>query len=400
MRHTDSVVLCGAHNVNSLGVTRGLGRKGIPIILLDIDSRSMVRFSRFVSNRVSCIDPNSSEIGFVENLIALGKSFDHRPVYIPTSDVEVLVLSKYNNILSSYFRMPVASFDTIDLLVNKKKFFQDVQRRNIPCPKTCFPETVEETRKMAAEIGYPLVVKSAYSHRFILEFQKKVFVVHSPSELETAIELLEGAFQDFFLQEIIPGNELYLFYTYLNRHSVPLGICGYDKVRQHPKDFGIGTICMSKNRPEPLQTAISYLQDIAYCGFAEPEFKIDPRDGLYKLIEINTRTVMQTMLASKGGISMEYLAYQDMIGCGVEPQQMVPDGILWIDEISELYYFLSAIRKGGYSLSEILGIQRDKIVLAGMAVDDPIPFVVELVRFFCDRLDLLWKKGRRKNSDF
>jgi hypothetical protein len=43
---------------------------------------------------------------------------------IPTGDAEVLALSKYQEILSPYFRMPVVSFETINLLVNKKRFFQ------------------------------------------------------------------------------------------------------------------------------------------------------------------------------------------------------------------------------------------------------------------------------------
>jgi predicted ATP-grasp superfamily ATP-dependent carboligase len=243
MEHPESAILSGIHNVNALGVLRGLKRKGIPVIVLDVDSKSMVRYSRHVTRLVPCPNPLDSEVGFINALMELGRSLDHRPIYIPTGDAEVLALSKHKEKLLSYYRMPVASFDTIDLLVNKKRFFQDVIRRNIPCPRTCFPETVDEMRKMAADIGYPLIVKSAYSHRFIQEFHKKVFVIHSPSTLETAIAMLNGRIQDYFLQEIIPGNTLYLFYGYFNRQSVPLGICGYDKVRQFPRDFGIGTIC-------------------------------------------------------------------------------------------------------------------------------------------------------------
>ena len=387
MRHPESVVLSGIHNINPLSVLRGLGRKGIPIILLDIDSHSMVRYSRFVSKRVPCPNPHDSEMGFIETLVELGRSLNHRPVYIPTGDAEVLALSKYRKILLPFFRMPVASFETISLLVNKKRFFQDMIRRNIPCPRTCFPETVDEMRKMAADIGYPLIVKSAYSHVCIREFHKKVFVVHSPSELETAMELLNGACQDYFLQEIIPGSELYLFYAYFNRKSVPLGICGYDKIRQFPKDFGIGTICRSMNRSYPIQTAIQYLQDNDYYGLAEPEFKLDPRDGLYKLIEINTRSVTQTLLAETCGVHIENLAYRDLVWGNVEPLEPATVGILWIDEITELHYHLSRIRRGHFSFSELSEILKGKKILACAAADDPAPFFVGLARFFYERFN-------------
>lgn len=381
----DSVILSGIYNVNALGVLRGMRRKGIPVILLDVDSHSMVRYSRFASRRFPCPNPVDSEKGFIDALIQLGRSLDHRPVFIPTGDAEVLALSKHKETLLPYYRMPVASFDTIDLLVNKKRFFQDVIRRNIPCPRTCFPETVDEMREMATDIGYPLIIKSAYSHQFIREFYKKVFVIHSPSELETAIGLLNDAHQDYFLQEIIPGNTLYLFYSYFNRQSVPLGICGYDKVRQFPKDFGIGTICRSMNRSQPIQAAAEYLQNIGYHGLAEPEFKLDPRDGQYKLIEINTRAVTMTLLAKACGVHVEYLAYLDLISGNVEPLGPAMEGILWIDEINELHYQLSRIRRGHFSFAELLEISKEKKVFACAAWDDPVPFIIGLTHFFYER---------------
>ena len=180
MIHAESAILSGIHNVNALGVLRGLRGKGVPVIVLDVDPKSMVRYSRHVTRLVPCPNPLDSEMGFIDALMELWRSLDHRPVFIPTGDAEVLALSKHKEKLLPYYKMPVASFDIIDLLVNKKRFFKDVFRRNIPCPRTCFPETVDEMRKMTADIGYPLIVKSAYSHRFIQEFHKKVFVIHSP----------------------------------------------------------------------------------------------------------------------------------------------------------------------------------------------------------------------------
>ena len=386
MKYAESAVLSGIHNVNALGVLRGLRRKGIPVIVLNVDPNSMVRYSRYVSRLVPCPNPLDSEMGFIDALMELGRSLDHRPVFIPTGDAEVLALSKHKEMLLSYYRMPVASFDIIDLLVNKKRFFQDVIRRKIPCPRTCFPETVDEMRKMAADIGYPLIVKSAYSHRFIQEFHKKVFVIHSPPDLEKAIAMLNVHIQDYFLQEIVPGNTLYLFYGYFNRHSVPLGICGYDKVRQFPKDFGIGTICRSMNRLQPIQSAVKYLQDIGYYGLAEPEFKLDPRDGQYKLIEINTRSVTQTLLANTCGAHVEHLAYLDTIQENVKPIKPAEEGVLWIDEINELHYQLSRIRRGQFCFSNVTDMSHGKKVLACMALDDPIPVIVGLMRFFHQRL--------------
>jgi predicted ATP-grasp superfamily ATP-dependent carboligase len=140
------------------------------------------------------------------------------------------------------------------------------------------------------------------------------------------------------------------------------------------------------NRPKPVQDAVAYLQSISYYGLAEPEFKLDPRDGRYKLIEINTRSVTQTQLVSACGVHVEYLAYLDMIEGNVEPVAPATNGVLWIDEINELHYQLSRIRRGHFNFPEMIEMACEKKVFAGSAIDDPIPIIVGLIRFFQERV--------------
>lgn len=390
----ESVVLTGINNVNNLGVLRGLGRKGIPITLLDVDPYSMVRYSRFINHRVPCPNPQDSDTAFIHFLIELGAHLDHKPVIIPTGDAEVMALSKHKDTLDAFYRIPISPLDIVDLLVNKKRFFQDLSHNNIQSPKSFFPATINEARYLAKHIDYPFIIKAAYSHEFIKRFRKKVFVIHSFPEFEKAAELLQVARLDYFFQEIIPGNTLYLFYTYLNRQSIPLGICGYDKVRQFPDDFGIGTVCRSINRPEPIDTAVQLLRNIHYHGLAEPEFKLDPRDGVYKIIEINTRSVTQTLLANTCGVHVEYLAYMDMIQENIGSTGPAKEGVLWIDEINDLNYHISKIRKGLFSFDETGSLKGEK-VFACAAADDPVPFVIALLRFTSQRLTGIVKKSDR-----
>jgi predicted ATP-grasp superfamily ATP-dependent carboligase len=381
----ESVILSGIHNVNALGVLRGLAKQGVPVTLLDIDPHSMVRYSRFISQRLPCPNPSDSEAAFIQFLIDLGNRLDHKPVIIPTGDAEAIALSRHKDTLDPFFQIPICRAEIVDLLVNKKRFFQEMIRRAIPCPKSYFPETTSEARDIAAGIEYPFIIKAAYSHQFIKQFHKKVFVIHSFSEFETALELLHTARLEYFLQEVIPGNAFFLFYSYFNRQSLPLGICGYDKVRQFPKDFGIGTICRSIDRPQPTLKAVDFLKAIHYHGIAEPEFKLDPRDGQYKFIEVNTRSVTMTLLAKACGIHVEYIAYLDMIEGNIAPLGPASEGMLWIDEISELHYQLSRIRRGLFSFSELSVIFEGKKVFACAAIDDPIPFFVGLARFIYER---------------
>jgi predicted ATP-grasp superfamily ATP-dependent carboligase len=382
----ESAVVAGIHNVNALGVIMGLDEKGIPITLLDVDLHSMVRYSRHVSKRIPCPHPHDSESGFIQRLIELGEQSDHQPVYIPTGDAEVMALSRHRDTLDAYYRIPLPPLETVDLLVNKKRFFREAIRRGIPCPNSYFPQDVEEARRIAASIPYPFIVKAAYSHEFITHFKKKVFVVHSPSEFEMAIERLQEAQLDYFLQEIVPGAAFYLFYCYFSRQSIPLGICGYEKVRQFPRDFGVGTVCRTIHLSQPISEAVDFLKNIQYHGLAEPEFKLDPRDGRYKIIEINTRTVTMTLLTKACGVHMEYLAYLDLTKGNVAPLGPAEEGVLWIDEINELHNQLSRIKRGLFSFSDLSVLFKGKRIFACAAVDDPVPLIVGLARFFYQRI--------------
>ena len=155
MKHAESAILSGIHNVHALGVLRGLRRKGIPVIVLDVDSKSMVRYSRYVTRLVPCRNPLDSEMGIIDVFMELGRSLDHRPVFIPTGDAEVLALSKHKEKLLAYYRKPVASFNTINPLVNKKRFFQDVIRWNIPCPEPVSRKRLTRCEKWPQILAIP-----------------------------------------------------------------------------------------------------------------------------------------------------------------------------------------------------------------------------------------------------
>ena len=59
------------------------------------------------------------------------------------------------------------------------------------------------------------------------------------------------------------------------------------------------------------------------------EFKRDPRDGGYKLMEINARHWLWHSLAAACGVNLSYVAYRDAIGDPfVAPRQI--DGRRWI----------------------------------------------------------------------
>lgn len=387
------VVVTAGFTGNSLGVIRGFGRRGIPVVYLDSERGSMVRYSRYITRRLRCQSTKESETEFINVLLDFGKQSGGSMVIIPTGDRDVLALSKHKHELEQFYYLPVPAFEIVQKLVNKKNFYKLLADMQFPHPKTYFPESLTELRSMGREVAYPYIIKPAYSLPFQEEFGRKNFVVDSPQELNRAVDKLRGKNLEVMIQEIIPGNEIYMFYTYFNMKSEPLGICGYDKVRQYPPDFGFGSFCRSNWRSFPIEECIRLLQAIGYHGFAEPELKKDPRDGKYKLLEINARTTSQNRLAAACGVDMEYIAYLDASG-GFE-KDTVPfrDGVLWVDDFVDLLSCLVHLKRRELGIGEIVESLRARNVHSVAAWDDPAPLVVHAINLSVHALRLLFSNS-------
>jgi len=181
------------------------------------------------------------------------------------------------------------------------------------------------------------------------------------------------------MQEVIPGEEIYMFYTYFNKESEPLAVCGYDKLSQYPPDFGCGSLCKSMQRQTPIDLAIQVLKTIKYHGIAEPEFKRDLRNGEYKLLEINARTSTENRLPARCGVDIEYIAYLDTIGQYVEDSISPKNGILWIDEVGDLASCIIQLKEGRLGIREVFNSLRGKKEYAIFAWDDLMPFFISLL---------------------
>jgi D-aspartate ligase len=373
------VIVVGSWDTNSLGVIRAFGRQGIPVTLVTSDRSRMAGYSRYTASKLICPDPAKFETQFIDFLLDFGKQNEYTQVIVPTGDSNTLAISKYREKLEQFYLLPMPHFEVIEKLVNKKRFYKLLAQMAIPYPRTYFPANISELKVMAQEFCYPYIIKPAFSHLFAKEFHTKCFLISCVEELDKAIEILKNKHLEIMIQEIIPGNDIYMLYAYFDRDSKPIAICGYDKLRQSPPDFGSGTLCKSAWKSTPIDLAIRVLAQIGYHGIAEPEFKRDPRDGEFKLLEINARTSTENRLPAKCGIDIEYIAYLDTIAQPIEKQNPPKENVIWVDEIADFISSFRQIRDGRLAVREWFKSLKGEKVYGWFARDDPIPFFVSLL---------------------
>ena len=131
-------------------------------------------------------------------------------------------------------------------------------------------------------------------HSFYAYFKTKVFICKSYEELlsnyQKALTYINA--DEVIIQEIVPGHDRAqysaCFLFNVDHALVQLAVC---RLRQHPIDFGNATtFAETIENDEIINYGTQLLKEIKFRGICEIEFKKDPRDGVFKLLEINPRS--------------------------------------------------------------------------------------------------------------
>ncbi len=133
------------------------------------------------------------------------------------------------------------------------------------------------------------------------------------------------------IQDLIPGDGRQQFaYCAFFKGGRAVGSMVVRRSRQHPPEFGRASTFV-ETVELPLLEALSerFLRAIDYYGLVELEYKLDPRDGQYKLLDVNGRTWGYHTLGSSAGVDFPYLLFADQVGEAVQPCRGRA-GVSWI----------------------------------------------------------------------
>jgi predicted ATP-grasp superfamily ATP-dependent carboligase len=373
----------------ALGVLRTLAKKDIPIIMLDSDY-CIGKYSKCKKKFFRSPRPSDCQ-SYVDFLIDLAKKENiHRDrwVIFPNSDETVFVLSKYKSILQEFYRIPTPDWEVIQNVHIKKNTYQLAEQNRIPIPTTYCPDGLHELLEM--NLNYPVVIKPSIRDNFYNKVKTKAFRVNDRDELVRIYEYVCSIIEpsEVLVQDFIPGgpNHLYSFCPFFKDGKVLTSITAR-RTRQHPMDFGhASTFAELVEIPEIRKIAEKFLGLINYYGLAEVEFMQDPRDGNYKLIEVNPRVWGWHTIAIASGVDLPYLLYQDMIG---EEMDIRPptDHMKWVRLVTDVPTVLSEIVKGRLKIGDYLKSMKGKKEFAVFALNDPLPFLVEVAM-----IPYLWAK--------
>ena len=381
------VIVIGDH-VQALGIMRSLGKHGIPLYLLHDKSLCIGRFSRYCSKFIK-MPSLDNESDFISFLVKLTNKFNvNGYVLMPTNDAVVRILSKNKDLLESYYKVPTPHWEITKFSLNKELTYSLVVENGIPVPKLIHPKDVEELKKL--QVNYPVILKGIEGLDFYRKTGVKAFRANSLDELKRIYKKISNTvdFSEIIIQEEIPGSTdlVYSFCSFFKYNEL-LGVWTGKKVREHPMGLGTATFAESVYVPEIVELGSKLLSAMNYYGISEIEFKKDPRDGKYKLIEMNARTWLWHSLAIRCGVDFPYMLYRDMIGDKISPVKSFKEDIKWVHIYTDLGVMIKEVLKGNLKIKDYFAsLNSGEKEFAVFSADDPLPFIGETVL-----LPYLWK---------
>ena len=373
-------VILGKYATTGLGVSRCFGEKRVPVLWFDSNPKQVGFLSKYCKG-VVCPHPKNNEKEYVDFLLSVGAKLNYKGILFPTGDIEVSAILKHRIKLEQYYHIPIADLKVTELLLNKQKFYQTLEKQEILHPRTFFPDDVSELESISKEVGYPCIVKPVHSESFRLEFNTKFFKVKSRQELIQEYRKVTSKKQEVVIQEIIPGDakHMYGFNTYYNKNFTPNGVFMYRRIREWPPVSGNGVIIENVWLPELEEIITPLVKKIKYYGIIDAEFKKDPRSGMFNLIEINSRCWMQVGLSLICGANLPYIAYLDALGKDVKGIVIKKEHAKWMFMLQDIPSSLKGMLNGELSLRKWIRSYKGKKGYAIFAWDDPAPFFLGFV---------------------
>jgi predicted ATP-grasp superfamily ATP-dependent carboligase len=282
--------------------------------------------------------------------------------------------------LAGFFRVPTPAWDTTQWFWDKRNTYRRASELGIPTPSTWYVRDISDLENIDADP--PFVIKPAIKEHFIYSTKAKAWRANSRAELR---ELFRRAAKlvgpgEVMVQSLIPGGGSQQFgYGAFFKEGRALGSMVVRRARQHPPEFGRSSTYV-ETIELPLLEVLSerFLRAINYYGLVELEYKLDPRDQQYKLLDVNGRTWGYHTLGPGAGVDFPYMLFADQMGEPVEPIRGRP-GVKWIRLITDLPTGVVEILGGRQSLGAYLRTLAGFHVESVFSREDPLPGLAELV---------------------
>ena len=309
------LVLDGMWN-KSLAAVRSLGKRGFHVTAGERTYLAATLFSRYCSRRIIYPSPSDRPEEFLECLERELATGDYDVVIPMEWNTQVLLTDPANrHRLERYTKIPFVDADLAGYVNDKAQLMRFAKTQGIEIPETYFVEGMEELKEIAENLDYPAVIKPRISSG-----SRGLVYVRNKRELLQLYPVIHERYPFPIIQDCLQvEGDCFGVGVLLNSRSQPRASFVYRRIRSYPVSGGPSTLRESVKTDDIRDIAVSLFESLKWSGVAHAEFKIDPRDGKPKLLEINPRFWGSLALAIEAGVDFPFLLYKLAMDGDVEP---------------------------------------------------------------------------------
>jgi len=203
---------------------------------------------------------------------------------------------------ANHVEMIGTNADTIRMAEDRELFKEAMERIDQPCAESGIAETIEECIRIAQKIGYPVVVRPAYT----LGGSGGGIVDNEEELISTAsLGLHRSRVNQVLIERCISGWKEIEYEVIRDHNGNCITVCNmenFDPVGVHTGDSIVDAPCqtLADKETQMLRSAsLAIINELKVEGGCNVQFALNPKSFEYCVIEVNPRVSRSSALASK-----------------------------------------------------------------------------------------------------
>lgn len=379
----EKVFILGHDTRSFLTVIRSLGRKGL-VVHVGISTKGSVALSSKYISKIHLLPSSPKEEWKAEVLkIMKQEKFD---LVIPTNDGQNLLFQQFRDELEPYGRIYLLNDEVFKITYNKMETYNLCERCGVNYPKSKLLKQGDNVPSLLEPYKFPLILKPRSSvYLSDIHNKNRVKKIYDKEQFETSLKIMlqkgDVVIQDYFDGigvgiEVLAANGIILTVFQHIRVHEPLNGGGSSYRKSMPVDKDL------------LDASKKLIRALKYTGVAMLEFRVNPKQANWTLIEINGRFWGSLPLAVAAGVDFPYYLYQMLVDGKQDFPADYRYNIYCRNTASDLSWIVEHLKRETFTFIGLRNIGHELLLSAvnifcfrerndTFVLDDPLPGIHE-----------------------